>query len=119
YRGEMEHFGGGPGKAGQGVPLFNGEGEAGAGQVRMWVKGGGGKSTDKRKQAGQSSDTAKQCVVRRGDTLSSIAAAEYSDPSQWRPIAHHNGLEDPLDLRPGMVLLLPALTVGRTGRSQT
>jgi len=74
---------------------------------------------DKQKQGGQSSDIAKQCVVRRGDTLSSIAAAEYSDPSLWRPIAHHNGLEDPLDLKPGTVLLLPALTVSRTGRSQT
>jgi len=74
---------------------------------------------DKREQGSQSSDIAKQWVVRRGDTLSGIAAAEYLDPGLWRPIADQNGLEDPLDLEPGMVLLLPALTVNRTGRSQT
>ena len=74
---------------------------------------------DKQKQAGQSSDIAKQWVVRRGDTLSGIAAAEYLDPALWRPIADQNGLDDPLDLEPGMVLLLPTLTVTRGGRSQT
>jgi len=74
---------------------------------------------DKQKQAGQSSDIVKQWVVRRGDTLSGIAAAEYLDPALWRPIADQNGLDDPLDLEPGMVLLLPTLTVTRGGRSQT
>jgi nucleoid-associated protein YgaU len=74
----------------------------------------GMKEEDKR-----SSDIAKQRIVRRGDTLSSIAAVEYLDPGLWRPIADHNGLDDPLDLEPGMVLLLPTLTVSRSGRSQT
>ena len=74
---------------------------------------------DKRDQEKHSSDIAKQRIVRRGDTLSSIAAIEYLDPGLWRPIADHNGLDDPLDLEPGMVLLLPALTVSRSGRSQT
>lgn len=74
---------------------------------------------DKREQQLQSSDVVKQRVVRRGDTLSSIAAAEYLDPGLWRPIAEYNGLDDPLDLEPGMVLLLPTLTVSRGGRSQT
>jgi nucleoid-associated protein YgaU len=73
---------------------------------------------DKRDQEKHSSDIAKQRIVRRGDTLSSIAAIEYLDPGLWRPIADHNGLDDPLNLVPGMVLLLPALTVSRTGRSQ-
>ena len=74
---------------------------------------------DKKEQRTESSDVAKQRVVRRGDTLSSIAAVEYLDPGLWRPIAEHNGLDDPLDLEPGMVLLLPTVTVSRTGRSQT
>jgi len=74
---------------------------------------------DSREQNTHSSDVAKQRVVRRGDTLSGIAAAEYLDPGLWRPIADYNGLEDPLDLEPGMVLLLPTLTVSRGGRSDT
>ena len=71
------------------------------------------------KREQQTESSAKQRVVRRGDTLSSIAAVEYLDPGLWRPIAEHNGLDDPLDLEPGMVLLLPTVTVSRGGRSQT
>ena len=75
-----------------------------------------GNPRDLREQSPESSDVAKQRIVRRGDTLSSIAAAEYHDPGLWRPIADLNGLDDPLDLEPGMVLMLPTLTVDRTGR---
>lgn len=77
-----------------------------------------GNPTDLMNQSPQSSDVAKQRIVRRGDTLSSIAAAEYHDPGLWRPIADLNGLDDPLGLEPGMVLMLPTLTVDRTGRQR-
>lgn len=73
---------------------------------------------DRAQQRLESSDVAKQRIVRRGDTLSSIAAEEYLDPGLWRPIADRNGLDDPFDLEPGMALLLPPVTVRRTGRSQ-
>jgi nucleoid-associated protein YgaU len=33
-------------------------------------------------------------VVRSGDTLSSIAADVYRDPTRWRVIAEYNGLDD-------------------------
>jgi nucleoid-associated protein YgaU len=55
----------------------------------------------------QSPDVAKTHVVRRGDSLSAIAAAEYGDPAQWRPIARANGITDPLALEPGAVLTIP------------
>lgn len=42
-----------------------------------------------------------------GDTLASVAYAEYGDPAQWRPLAAYNGIDDPLRVRTGMVLLLP------------
>jgi len=74
---------------------------------------------DRRQQNAQSSDVAKQRIVKRGDTLSSIAAEEYLDPGLWRPIADQNGLDDPFDLTPGMLLLVPTVTVRRTGRSPT
>ncbi len=48
-------------------------------------------------------------VVRAGDTLSSIAARVMEDPRRWRPIAEHNGIDNPRDLRPGQVLAIPAL----------
>lgn len=48
-------------------------------------------------------------VVRRGDTLSSIAAEMYDDPSSWRPIADANHLDDPRRLTIGMLLNIPKL----------
>jgi len=46
-------------------------------------------------------------VVRRGDSLASIAAEVYGDPTQWRLIAAANSIEDPLDLPAGSRLTLP------------
>lgn len=51
----------------------------------------------------------KSYVVRRGDTLSSIAAALYRRPDAWRELARANGITDPRDLRPGQVLTVPRL----------
>ncbi len=55
----------------------------------------------------QSPDHEKVHRVRPGDTLHSIALEAYDDPSQWRPIAEANSIEDPLDLRPGALLRVP------------
>lgn len=60
----------------------------------------------------QSPDVAKTRVVRRGDTLSGIAALEYDDPAQWRPIALANGIVDPRHLEPGRVLTIPVVRAG-------
>ena len=43
-----------------------------------------------------------------GDTLASIASAEYGAPAMWRAIAHVNELDDPFNLRLGRELLIPA-----------
>jgi nucleoid-associated protein YgaU len=51
----------------------------------------------------------KSYVVRRGDTLSSIAAALYRQPAAWRELARANGITDPRELRPGQVLTVPRL----------
>jgi nucleoid-associated protein YgaU len=48
-------------------------------------------------------------VVATRDTLSKIAADVYGDPNQWRAIAEKNGLVDPLDLKPGLVLEIPPI----------
>lgn len=56
-----------------------------------------------------SPDVEKQYVVRRGDTLSNIAAGVYRDPSVWREIARANAIRDPRTIEPGRILMLPRL----------
>jgi hypothetical protein len=61
----------------------------------------------------QSSDHTKRREVRRGDTLSRIAAQEYNDAREWRRIADANPgvVEHPRRLLPGTVLQIPPLDV--------
>ena len=56
-----------------------------------------------------SPDTTKYHTVRQGDSLWSLAAEEYGDAKQWRAIAAANGLSNPRRLRPGEMLVVPAL----------
>lgn len=46
-------------------------------------------------------------VVKRGDTLASIAAEVYRDPTRWRIIAEANELDDPRHLLIGATLRVP------------
>ncbi len=48
-------------------------------------------------------------IVKDGDTLASIAYAEYGDSNSWRPIADANRLANVRRLRPGLVLEIPGL----------
>jgi hypothetical protein len=48
-----------------------------------------------------------QLVV--GDTLPHLAWREYGDATAWRIIAEANDIDDPMDLTPGVELLIPAL----------
>ncbi len=57
----------------------------------------------------KSPDLERTYVVRRGDTLSAIAAQAYGDPSQWREIASANAIDDPRTVEPGLVLTIPRL----------
>ncbi|HZN92941.1 MAG TPA: hypothetical protein VFB81_09545, partial [Myxococcales bacterium] len=43
-----------------------------------------------------------------GERLDELAARLYGDPSRWRALARANDLDDPLHLRGGTVLQLPA-----------
>jgi nucleoid-associated protein YgaU len=47
-------------------------------------------------------------VVVSGDTLASIAHAEYGDPRLWRPLAAFNGIDDPMRVPIGSTVLVPA-----------
>lgn len=52
----------------------------------------------------------KRRIVQQSETLDFIAAEEYGNASLWRHIAETNGIEDPMRLRPGMVLTLPPVS---------
>lgn len=71
---------------------------------------------EKRAMNLQSPDVAKTRVVRRGETLSSIAGEEYANPALWRPIAEANGIDNPRRLVPGTALAIPVLTSGSSRR---
>ena len=67
-------------------------------------------AADQLRENPQSSPTVeKSYVVRRGDTLASIAAGLYRRPDAWRDLARANGITNPRDLRPGQVLTAPRL----------
>ncbi|MDR0469840.1 MAG: hypothetical protein LBH09_07705, partial [Peptococcaceae bacterium] len=57
----------------------------------------------------ESPDRTKRRIIRQNVQLWELAWEEYGDPSMWRVIARENGLLNPLDLKPGQVLKLPAL----------
>jgi nucleoid-associated protein YgaU len=48
-------------------------------------------------------------VVQQGDSLWSIAAAEYGNPGKWRPIAEANKITNPRALEPGQELIIPSV----------
>jgi nucleoid-associated protein YgaU len=55
-------------------------------------------------------ESRRRHVLAEGDSLQSIAYAEYGDPNLWRALATFNGLDDPLRVPVGLSLLLPSLT---------
>lgn len=54
-------------------------------------------------------------TVSTGDTLASVAYAEYADASRWRALAVANDIDDPMRLPPGTTLLVPPATVSAEG----
>lgn len=48
-------------------------------------------------------------IIKRGDTLTSITAEVYRDPTLWRVIAEANRLDDPRRLEIGRTLTIPKL----------
>jgi Contractile injection system tube protein/LysM domain len=57
----------------------------------------------------ETADYTQLYVVGERETLSGVAAAVYSDPRQWRPLAVANNLDDPRSLPVGLRLVVPSL----------
>lgn len=62
-----------------------------------------------RKSPFESPDRTKYRTVREGLQLWDIAALEYGEPGMWKMIAKENGIMNPLDVKPGQVVKLPAV----------
>lgn len=60
-------------------------------------------------QPTESADHRKTRLVKAGDRIDNITAEEYGDPAKWRPIAEANELDDPTQLVPGRVIIIPCL----------
>ncbi len=54
-----------------------------------------------------SPDLTKRWTVKQGDSLWSIAVAEYGDPADWILIAEANSIDNPRVITPGMELVIP------------
>lgn len=57
----------------------------------------------------ETADYSKLHVCRQGETLSSIAAAVYGDPTLWRPIAIRNEVDVPAAIGVGDRIVVPSL----------
>lgn len=60
-------------------------------------------------QIGKPKSYTRTRIVKRGDTLSSIAGEEYNDPAEWRRIARKNNILNPRVLIPGTIIEIPSL----------
>jgi nucleoid-associated protein YgaU len=65
---------------------------------------------EKQNPTSGSLNSRKSHLVGDGDTLHSIAYAQYGDAGFWRSLAIFNGIDDPLRVRPGQRVLIPSTT---------
>lgn len=70
-----------------------------------------GLDSEEREQSASfsSPDHAKLVTIKRGETLSDIAAYEYDNPGEWRRIAVANDIDDPMSVPPGTKLIVPPI----------
>lgn len=94
-------------RASQRFTLFHSDGVPARATVDVTIK----ECAQEGQQAGllRSADFVKTHVLHQGETLSGIAGRVYGDPALWRRIAEANRIDDPFDLQPGRVLVVPAL----------
>ena len=57
----------------------------------------------------ESPDRTKCRTVHEGQSLWGLAYEEYGDPEKWKEIARENHITDPLRIKAGQILRLPAL----------
>lgn len=63
----------------------------------------------KRESPFESPDRTKYRTMREGMQLWNLAYTEYGDPDMWKVIARENNIMNPLDIKAGQVVKLPAI----------
>lgn len=58
-------------------------------------------------QSDEESAATKTIIVKKGETLSTIAKEHLSNPSRWRELLKYNNVPNPNLIKPGMKLLIP------------
>lgn len=89
--------------------MFDGKGVPVQAQVDCTIKSSGDSTAAKRTPF-FSPDRTKSRVMSEDNNLWALAASEYGDINRWRLIAKENHIMDPLDIEPGTVIKIPALT---------
>lgn len=89
--------------------MFDEKGVPVQAQVDCRIKSTGDSSAAKKNPL-FSPDRTKSRVMSEDSNLWALAACEYGDMDRWRMIARANRIMDPLDIEPGTVIKVPALT---------
>ena len=89
--------------------MFQPDGMPVRARVELTLKSVTDVANKRRENPLESPDRTKYRTVREGEHLWNFAVQEYGDAELWRVIARENGLMNPLDIRPGQVIKLPAL----------
>lgn len=89
--------------------MFDAKGVPVQAQVDCLIKSTGNSSAAKRTPL-FSPDRTKSRVMSEDINLWGLAASEYGDMNRWREIARANRIMDPLDVEPGTLIKVPALT---------
>lgn len=63
----------------------------------------------KKESPWESPDRTKYKTLNEGSSLWQIAYEEYGDPDKWKDIAMANGIINPLDIKAGMMIILPPI----------
>ncbi len=78
-------------------------------KVDLTIKSGEKDSEAKKKSPLESPDRTKSRTMSEGMSLWELALEEYGDARMWRVIAKANHLENPLDVKVGQQLKIPAI----------
>lgn len=89
--------------------MFSMEGKPIRATVRLSIAEEKDPAAAARENPFESPDRTKTRVLVEGMSLWSVAYEEYNDCEKWRIIAKANNIMNPLDIRPGQVIKVPAL----------
>ncbi len=90
--------------------MFSMEGKPIRATVRLAITEEKDPAASARENPFESPDRTKTRVLVEGMSLWSLAYDEYNDCEKWRIIARANNIMNPLDVQPGQVIKVPALS---------